>query len=260
MRYKKNVLLLSRNEEYIKSNYSMEIKKSLSADLEGQRSTSLLIGFVLVFAAMFVAFEWTQRDKKIVEDTSPVFVASVEEDMIPVTRQQEVAAPPPAAAPKVAEILNVVDNETELAEAEIQTSEEVNQAIVTVPGTGTGTPVASGPIGPVVEEVDENQIYDIVEENPRFPGGEEACMKWLSENIKYPPICVEQGIQGRVYCQFVVNRDGSIVDIKILRSPDPALSKEAERVLKMMPRWSPGKQRGKPVRVKFSLPVMFRLQ
>ena len=85
-------------------------------------------------------------------------------------------------------------------------------------------------------------------------------MKWLSENIKYPPICVEQGIQGRVYCQFVVNRDGSIVDIKILRSPDPALSKEAERVLKMMPRWSPGKQRGKPVRVKFSLPVMFRLQ
>lgn len=238
----------------------MEVKKSLKADLEKTRSTSLLIGFVLVFAAMYVAFEWTQRDVKVVEDSEPIFSVAIEEDMIPITQQKEVVAPPPAAAPKVAEILNIVDNETELPDEDIQTSEEVNQAIVTVPGTGTGTPVATGPIGPVVEEVDENQIYDIVEENPRFPGGDEACMKWLSENIKYPPICVEQGIQGRVYAQFVVNKDGSIVDIKIVRSPDPYLSKEAERVLKMMPKWSPGKQRGKPVRVKFSLPVMFRLQ
>lgn len=238
----------------------MEVKKSLKADLEKTRSTSLLIGFVLVFAAMYVAFEWTERDVKVVEDSEPIFSVAIEEDMIPITQQKEVVAPPPAAAPKVAEILNIVDNETELPDEDIQTSEEVNQAIVTVPGTGTGTPVATGPIGPVVEEVDENQIYDIVEENPRFPGGDEACMKWLSENIKYPPICVEQGIQGRVYAQFVVNKDGSIVDIKIVRSPDPYLSKEAERVLKMMPKWSPGKQRGKPVRVKFSLPVMFRLQ
>ena len=198
----------------------MEIKKSLSADLEGKKGTGLLMGFVLALSAMFVAFEWTQHDKKVIE-TEPVFTAAIEEDMIPITQQPEVVAPPP--------------------------------------GTGT-TAVATGPVGPVVEEVDENQIYDIVEENPRFPGGEEACMKWLSDNIKYPPICVEQGIQGRVYAQFVVNKDGSIVDIKIVRSPDPYLSKEAERVLKMMPKWSPGKQRGKPVRVKFSLPVMFRLQ
>ena len=215
----------------------MEIKKSLSADLEGKKGTGLLMGFV----------------KKVIE-TEPVFTAAIEEDMIPITQQPEVVAPPPAAAPKIAEIINIVDNETELVEEEVETSEEVNQAIVTTPGTGT-TAVATGPV-----EVDENQIYDIVEENPRFPGGEEACMKWLSDNIKYPPICVEQGIQGRVYAQFVVNKDGSIVDIKIVRSPDPYLSKEAERVLKMMPKWSPGKQRGKPVRVKFSLPVMFRLQ
>ena len=236
----------------------MEIKKSLSADLEGKKGTGLLMGFVLALSAMFVAFEWTQHDKKVIE-TEPVFTAAIEEDMIPITQQPEVVAPPPAPAPKIAEIINIVDNETELVEEEVETSEEVNQAIVTTPGTGT-TAVATGPVGPVVEEVDENQIYDIVEENPRFPGGEEACMKWLSDNIKYPPICVEQGIQGRVYAQFVVNKDGSIVDIKIVRSPDPYLSKEAERVLKMMPKWSPGKQRGKPVRVKFSLPVMFRLQ
>ena len=232
----------------------MEVKKSVKADLEGTKSTSWLIGLVLVMAAMFVAFEWTQHDIKVIDNSEPVFTAAIEEDMIPISHQQEeVAAPPPAAAPKVAEILNIVDNETELAEEEIETSEEVNQAIVANPGTGVVGPVATGPVGPVAEEVDENMIYDIVE-------GEEACMKWLSDNIKYPPICVEQGIQGRVYAQFVVNKDGSIVDIKIVRSPDPYLSKEAERVLKMMPKWSPGKQRGKPVRVKFSLPVMFRLQ
>ena len=235
----------------------MEVKKSLRADLEGKKTTGWLMGIVLTLATMYVAFEWTQHERKVL-DIEPVFSAAFEEDMIPITQQKEIVAPPPAAAPKIVEVLNVVDNETELVEEEVETSEEVNQAIVTTPGTGTTA--VTGPVGPVVEDVDENVIYDIVEENPRFPGGEEACMKWLSDNIKYPSICVEQSIEGRVYAQFVVNKDGSIVDIKIERSPDPYLSKEAERVLQKMPRWSPGKQRGKPVRVKFSLPVMFRLQ
>lgn len=236
----------------------MEIKKSQKADLEGKKSTSMLIGYVLVLAAIFVAFEWTQREKKVVE-LEPVFTSNIEEDMIPITtQQQEITAPPPAAAPKIAEVLNIVDNETELVEEEVETSEEVNQAISTTHGTGAAA--STGPTGPVVEVVEDETIYQIVEENPSFPGGDAACMKWLAENIKYPPICVEQGIQGRVIATFVVNRDGSIVDIEIVRSPDPYLSKEAERVLKMMPRWKPGKQRGKPVRVKFSLPVMFRLQ
>lgn len=235
----------------------MEIKKSQKADLEGKKSTSMLIGYVLVLAAIFVAFEWTQREKKVVE-LEPVFTSAIEEDMIPITQQQEITAPPPAAAPKIAEVLNIVDNETELVEEEVETSEEVNQAISTTHGTGAAA--STGPTGPVVEVVEDETIYQIVEENPSFPGGDAACMKWLAENIKYPSICVEQGIQGRVIATFVVNKDGSIVDIEIVRSPDPYLSKEAERVLKLMPRWKPGKQRGKPVRVKFSLPVMFRLQ
>ena len=169
-------------------------------------------------------------------------------------------APPPAAAPKIAEIINIVENETELVEEEVETSEEMNQAIA--PVTGTGGVASTGPtsVGPVVEAVEDETIHTVVEENPEFPGGEMACMKWLQENIKYPSICVEQNIQGRVIATFVVNRDGSIVDIQIVRSPDPYLSKEAERVLKIMPRWKPGRQRGKPVRVKFSLPVTFRLQ
>lgn len=107
---------------------------------------------------------------------------------------------------------------------------------------------------------DKDTVFDIVEENPQFPGGEEACMSWLAENIKYPSICVEQWIQGRVYAQFVVGYDGYITDIQVVRSPDPYLSEEAVRVLSRMPQWKPGRQRGKAVRVKFSLPILFRLQ
>lgn len=111
----------------------------------------------------------------------------------------------------------------------------------------------------VIEEVDENPIYSIVEENPRFPGGEEACMLWLAENIVYPETCIEQGIQGRVYAQFVIEKDGSLTNIKVVKSPHLDLSEEAIRVLANMPQWKPGRQRGKAVRVKFSLPVNFRL-
>ena len=106
---------------------------------------------------------------------------------------------------------------------------------------------------------EEEIIYNTVDEQPQFPGGETACMKWLAENVQYPTICMEQGIQGRVIATFVVNKDGSIVDIEIVRSPDSNLSKETERVLKMMPPWKPGRKDGKPVRVKYSLPVTFRL-
>lgn len=236
----------------------MEVKKSLKADLEGKKGTGLLIGYVLTLAAMFVAFEWTQKDRKVVE-TEQVYESVYEEDMIPISHQEEVAAPPPAAAPKIAEVLNIVDNETELVEEEVETSEEVNQAIVTN-AVGTGTPTATGPVGPVVEDVDENIVYDVVEQNPKFPGGDEALMKWLYENLKYPTICQEQGIQGRVITQFVVNKDGSIVDPVVVRSVDPYLDKEALRVIKTMPKWKPGKQRGKAVRVKYTVPVTFKLQ
>ena len=106
---------------------------------------------------------------------------------------------------------------------------------------------------------EEETIYNTVDEQPQFPGGETACAKWLAENVQYPTICMEQGIQGRVIATFVVNKDGSIVDIEIVRSPDSNLSKETERVLKMMPPWKPGRKDGKPVRVKYSLPVTFRL-
>mgnify|MGYP002508459593 CR=1 FL=1 len=108
-------------------------------------------------------------------------------------------------------------------------------------------------------DVDDDRIYEGVEENASFPGGDAACMKWLRDNIKYPSICQEQGVQGRVIVSFVVNRDGSIVDVKVVRSPDEHLSTEAVRVVKMMPKWKPAKQGNRTVRSRFNLPVMFRL-
>jgi protein TonB len=218
----------------------------------------MLIGYVLALAAMFVAFEYTQREVKVVEEEK-IYDYRMEEDMIPITKQEVVVAPPPAAAPTVMEFINEVDDDTELPEEEIETSEEMNQAITTVVGTGAPAAVVTGPVGPVVEADDDDRIYEMVEENAQFPGGDAECFKWLSEHIKYPSICVEQGVQGRVIVNFVVNRDGSIVDVKTVRSPDPNLTKEAERVVKLMPKWKPARQGNKTVRSRFTLPVMFRL-
>lgn len=237
----------------------MEAIKTVNDELRSQKSTSLLIGYVVVLAAMFAAFEYTQRDV-VVQEEGKIYESFVmEEDMIPITQQQEIVAPPPQAAPKVAEIINIVDNETELPEEEIETSEEVNQAITTVVGTGAPSAVATGPVGPVVEETDDDRVYDVVEENASFPGGEKACYDWLYKNIKYPQICQEQGVQGRVIVGFVVNRDGSIVDVKVLRSPDEHLSTEAVRVVKLMPKWKPARQGNKTVRSRFTLPILFQL-
>ncbi len=238
----------------------MEANNSSNAvnqKMVAQSSTSMLIGYVLVLAAIFVAFEWTQREVKIVEDNEVVYDMAVEEDMIPITRQEQIVqAPPPAAAPATPEILDVVDNEEELPEEEIQTSEETNQSITTSTGTGAPTAVVAGPPAPVVEDVEDDRILDVPEEQAEFPGDVYA---WLNKNIKYPSICQEQGIQGRVNVQFVINRDGSIVDVKVVRSPNEDLSAEAERVVKMMPKWKPARQGNKPVRQRYTLPVMFRL-
>lgn len=236
----------------------MEANKTVNEELQGQKSTNMLIGYVLALAAMFVAFEYTQREVKVVEDEK-IYDFRMEEDMIPITQQQEMVAPPPAAAPTVIEFINEVEDDTELPEEEVETSEEMNQAITAVVGTGAPSAVVSAPVGPVVEADDDDRIYDLVEENAQFPGGDAECFKWLSEHIKYPSICQEQGVQGRVIVNFVVNRDGSIVDVKTVRSPDPNLTKEAERVVKMMPKWKPARQGNKTVRSRFTLPVMFRL-
>lgn len=227
----------------------MEIKKSPSANLENKKSTWLLVGYVMVLAVMFVAFEWTKRDIKI--DTSQAVTDLVfEEEIIPITEQPEQVAPPPPEAPAIAETLTIVEDDAEVEETTIASSEETGEKVEI-----KYTPVA------VEEEVEEEQqIFEVVEEAPEFPGGMGALMKFLGSNIKYPTIAQENGVQGRVIVQFVVNKDGSIVDAKVMRSVDPYLDKEALRVVSSMPKWKPGKQRGKAVRCRYTVPVMFRLQ
>ena len=110
-----------------------------------------------------------------------------------------------------------------------------------------------------VTEPDENSIFQVVETQPEFPGGMAELMKYLQKNIRYPQICKEQRVQGRVIVQFVVNADSTITDVNVIKPVNPYLDQEALRVVKAMPKWNPGKQRGEPVRVRFTLPVTFRL-
>lgn len=238
----------------------MEVKKSKKADLEGGKSTGLLIGYIVALATMFACFEYTTREYKETDVVYATVPYVSEEEIIPITQPIIFqAAPPPAAeAPKVPEILEIVDNETELVEEEIESTEATTEAI-TGP-TGPVGPVMVGPPGPVQEGNDEGTIFEVVEVNPSFPGGDEALMEYLKKNLKYPSIAQDNGIQGRVIVQFVVNKDGSIVEPQVIRSVDPSLDKEAIRVVSAMPKWTPGRQRGKPVRVRFTLPVTFRLR
>ena len=230
----------------------MEVKKSPKADLENKRSTWLLVGYVIVLAIMFIAFEWTKRDVKI--DTSQAVADLVfeEEIEIPITEQPEMATPPPPPeAPAIVETLTIVDDDMDIESTEIASSEETGQAVE----------IAYVPPMVEEEEVVEQEIFEVVEQMPEFPnGGMAGLMQYLSKNIKYPTIAQENGTQGRVTVQFVVNADGSIVDAKVIRGVDPYLDKEALRVINSMPKWKPGMQLGKAVRVKYTVPVMFRLQ
>lgn len=231
----------------------MEIKKSPKADLERGKTLSVLMGFVVGLAVLFVGFEWSTRDVMVVQESDGVADIIAEEE-VEITRPENTPPPPPPPpAPVVTEVLNVVEDDVELEQQDILSSEDNQQEAQ----TAVYTPPA------VVEEEEEEaaqQIFTVVEEMPEFPGGQGELLKYLGHSIKYPVIAQENGIQGRVVCAFVINRDGSIVDAEVLRGVDPSLDKEALRVINSMPKWKPGKQRGKPVRVKYTVPVVFRLQ
>jgi protein TonB len=231
----------------------MEVKKSPKADLERSKGLNTLMGFVVGLAIVFVGFEWSTRDVMVVKESDQVQDIIAEEE-VEITRPENTPPPPPPPpAPVVTEVLNVVEDDVELEQQDILTSEDTQEAAQ----TAVYTPPAA------VEEEEEEaaqQIFTVVEEMPEFPGGMNELLKYLAKSIKYPVIAQENGIQGRVICAFVVNRDGSIVDAEVLRGVDPSLDKEALRVIMAMPKWKPGKQRGKPVRVKYTVPVTFRLQ
>ncbi|MGL4291968.1 MAG: energy transducer TonB [Bacteroidales bacterium] len=227
----------------------MEIKKNPKADLENRKLTFILIGLTTILAALFVAFEWTSGDV-VKHDMTGVSEGLFEEEIIPPTIQEATPPPPPPPAPVVEEIINIVEDDKQIEEVEIQSSEDnqnVAQEIISMPA-------------PVEEEEVTNEIFTVVEDMPMFPGGESALLGYIGKSVKYPVIAQENGIQGRVIVSFVIERDGSVADAVVVRGVDPSLDKEAIRVVKSMPKWTPGKQRGKPVRVKYTLPVTFRLQ
>ena len=230
----------------------MEIKKSPKADLEKGKLTGILMGMIVGLAVMFVGFEWSNREITIVQDEGVAVVIADEE--IEITRPEDTPPPPPPPppAPAIAEELNVVEDDVKLDDVEIASSED--------DATAAQQEAYVPPAVVEEEEESEQQIFTVVEKMPEFPGGMAALMKYLANAIKYPVIAQENGIQGRVSCSFVINKDGSIVDAVVLRGVDPSLDKEALRVINAMPKWKPGEQRGKPVRVKYTVPVTFRLQ
>ena len=227
----------------------MEIKKSEHADLERGKGTSLLIGFVIALGVMFVALEWTQRE---VEDNSDLYTArdvSLNEEMIPITLPEKKTVPPPPAAVTKAEIIEIVEDDADIEE-DIMASTEDNVEWVDLDDFD---------VIEVEPEPEEEEIFMVVEDQPEFPGGTAALLEYLRKNIKYPAICRENNIQGRVLVTFIVNKDGAIVETEVVKSVNPSLDKEALRVISQMPNWKPGSQRGKPVRVKYTVPVNFRL-
>lgn len=228
----------------------MELKKNPKADLEKRRGLYLEIGLVVILAATLVAFEVKSYDSEEETAFQREVIEEVEEQIIQ-TDIVEPPPPPPPEVPEVTTLINVVDDEQEIknelvVNAEV-TEETKNVDIVQVKVEEE-------------EEVAEEPIFTVVESEPEFPGGMEALYKYLAQNIKYPQLARENGITGKVYVTFVVEKDGSIANPRILRDIGGGCGAEAIRVVKAMPKWSPGKQRGKAVRVQFNLPVNFNLK
>jgi protein TonB len=228
----------------------MELKKNPKADLEKRRGLYLEIGLVVALVAALVAFNVKSYDREVKDAIERDAVQEPEEIIIQ-TDIQELPPPPPPEQPEVTTVLEVVADDKEITN-ELQVSAEVTDETQNI----QITPVQFEE----EEEVVEEQIFTVVENDPEFPGGMEALYKYLAQNIKYPQLARDNNITGRVYVTFVVEKDGSIANPKVLRDIGGGCGQEAIRVVKSMPKWTPGKQRGKAVRVQFNLPVNFSLK
>lgn len=229
----------------------MELKKSQKADLESKKNVFFMLGLVIALGVTLLAFEWNSKPAKA-ESLGSIQSQEVEEEIIPITREQEIKPPPPPPPPQVVEVLNIVDDDVEIEdELEIEDSEADDETVIDV-----------APVVVAAEEEEEEtaEVFFIVEDMPEFPGGDLALRKYIANAVKYPVIAQENGIQGKVYVTFVVGKDGSINNAGVARGVDPSLDKEALRVVNSLPKWKPGKQRGKPVNVSYTVPINFVLQ
>ncbi len=227
----------------------MELKKTKKADLENNRGVFLEIGLLLVLSIVLIAFEWTSRPNKN-DGNDLVAETTYEVEEMQVTRREE--QPKPEPQQQVTEILNIVNDNVNIdenfdfdVEADASTEFEFN-----------------GFADDMDEEFQEEETFYIVEDMPKFNGGDPAIefRKYIAQNLHYPEIAAENGISGRVIVQFAVNSKGKIVEAVVVAGVDPALDKEAIRVVMSSPPWTPGRQRGKPVKVLFTFPINFVLQ
>jgi len=225
-------------------------KKTERANLENKRTIFLEIGLVISLTFVLLAFNWKTYDKEVLMyysgevESSPV-------EMVPVTVQKPPELPQ-VRKPLEIHKINIVDNETAVEDDYI-VSAEIDQ-MDTVPEY---MPVPA--LKEEEEDISQEEIFQVVESMPQFPGGEAALYAFLAENTKYPRMAIEAGISGRGYVTFVVEKDGSITDIKLVRGIGGGCDEEAIRVVQSMPQWTPGKQRNMPVRVQFIMNVKFTL-
>jgi protein TonB len=222
----------------------MESKKSPKADLEKLRGTFTLAGLVVSLFLIYTMINWKFYDVQAA-DLGELVVEEEEEDIIPIT-EQNTPPPPPPPPPAAPEIIEIVEDDEEVEDLEIEDTEADAETVVEV--------------FEQEEEVVEEEVFTIVENMPEFPGGQKKLFEYLGKNIKFPPAAKANGISGKVYVNFTVNKDGKISNVKVLRGVHDLLDKEAIRVVKAMPKWKPGKQRGKAVKVSYNLPINFILK
>ncbi len=227
----------------------MEIKKSPKASLEDKKLTFTLIGLVVTLFIVWRVFEYRSYDKQEL-DTFQRQVEVIEEEMVEITKQEMPKPPVQAPKPQVTQI-QVVEDDVEVEDidinAEVAQDEVIEEYVYEAPE--------------IEEEViEEAEIFMSVEEQPEFPGGSSKLMEFIQKNLKYPMMARESGIQGRVFVGFVVEPDGSISHVQVMRGIGGGCDEEAVRVVQSMPKFKPGKQRGNPVRVQYTLPIVFRLQ
>ena len=231
----------------------MEVKKSPKASLENKRFLFTEIGFVIALVAVLFAFDYSSKEKKVA--TLETETAAVEvEDMIPITQE---TPPPPEAAPKIpilSDQIDVVDDNIKIDDNMFQNLEDDANSGVEIMDY-----IESAPEEETIEE--EAIPFQLVEEKPSFNGGDaNEFSKWVNSRLVYPEIAKENGVQGRVTLQFTVNADGSVSNVKVLRGVDSSLDKEAVRVVSSSPKWKPGKQRDRAVKVTYTFPVIFQLR
>jgi periplasmic protein TonB len=222
----------------------MEAKKTDKADLTKKTSFFFSIGLLVTLGITFMAFEWKSYDEKLVSlgKSTNVFEELVE---VPPTEQP----PPPAPIIQQPQIVEVPDEEEIKEDIQLKFDVEVTEE----------TKVEEVVVAPVEEKEDVDQIFSVVEETAEPKGGMPAFYKYVGDKIKYPAQAKRMGVEGRVFVEFVVNRDGSIVDVKAIKGIGAGCDEEAVRIVQSAPAWKPGKQRGKPVRQKMVIPIIFKL-